>query len=355
MLAPTEFQLLLDQAPVMLWRAGADLRCDFVSAAWLRFTGQSYDDAVLGGWLAGVHPDDRERCRQAFEQGRACRTGFSLEYRRRRHDGAWRWVADHVVLPDERESNASMMGAALDIQTCRDDLDHRTARLAELAHELRSPLQGMTMWVDLLRRASGDANPKSFATAQRLIGRIGGLVGDLADLSRIERGRRLELRVEPFDLAELLDDVVGICRGVLEVRDRGPAAALSLQVDLDQAPFPVRGDRRRLEQVVQNLIENAIKFSPSGGEIQVRVGREGGSYVLEVTDHGIGIPAADLPHLRERFFRAGNATTADIPGTGLGLSIIEEIVTAHGGRLDIVSQVDVGTSVIISLPADGGA
>jgi PAS domain S-box-containing protein len=353
MLAVTEYQTLIDRLPVMFWRAGPDLRCDFVNAAWLRFTGQSYADAIVAGWLHGVHPDDHDRCRDAVVQGHARRATFALEYRRRRHDGVWRWVVDHVV-PPEGPDAAATLGAAVDIHDGRDLTEQRAHHLAELAHELRAPLQGITMWLDLMRGRSPTSDTRSFARAQRLVHRLGALVGDLADLSRVERGRPLELRIEPFDLTEMVQDVVELCRAVDELNGAGRPVRHVLQVEHDGAPFPVRGDRRRLEQVVQNLIENAIKFSTDGGDIHVQLDRHGGSYQLEVRDRGIGVAAADLPHLGQRFFRAGNATRARIPGTGLGLSIIEEIVTAHGGRLEIVSQVDVGTTVIVSLPADGG-
>ena len=345
MLSPDDLRALVERAPVLLWRTDPALRCEFVSAGWLRFTGQTYDQAVVGGWLDGIHPDDLPRCRDA-----ACRpTGRPLEYRRRHHDGTWRWLADHVVPREHDRPDAGLVGAAIDVSAYLDAAALRTHRLAELAHELRAPLNGLTLWLELLRRQQPVAPERPVvATAARLLERMSTLVRDLGELARVERGHGLELDLRSLDLAELASDLVALHRSAdADARQGGIVHQLRTELT---GPARVHGDRARLAQVVQNLIENAVKYSPAGGDIRIALAREGGFVQLRVSDQGIGVPAADLPHLRERFFRATNATRAGIPGTGLGLAIIEEILAAHGGRLDIASAVGFGTTVIVSLP-----
>jgi signal transduction histidine kinase len=118
---------------------------------------------------------------------------------------------------------------------------------------------------------------------------------------------------------------------------------------------PIEGDDLRLEQVIQNLLQNAVKYSPEGGPIEVKVAREGEYAVIAVTDHGIGIPAASQPQLFQRFFRAGNVDASNISGMGIGLYVVKEIVSRHGGDVRVSSVEHQGTTFTVRLPLAAGA
>jgi signal transduction histidine kinase len=167
-------------------------------------------------------------------------------------------------------------------------------------------------------------------------------VGDLLFVAQVEAGR---LSLEEGDVE--LDAVAA--ESIEASRPR--AAAGGVELELDAQPLPiVHGDRDRLAQAIDNLVSNAIKFTPDGGRVTVRVVREGDSAVIEVSDTGIGISEADLQRLFERFFRTQRATNAAIPGVGLGLTIAQAIVHGHEGQLAVQSVEGKGTTFRIDLP-----
>ncbi len=194
----------------------------------------------------------------------------------------------------------------------------------------------------LERRAIRDpAAPADLGRIRRLVAeaeRLRTLVLELLDAARVEQGRILGAR-EEFDLVEL-------CREVL-----GRQASERHRSALDAAG-PVIGawDRVRIAQLVENLVENAVKYSPDGGEVRVGVRREAGAAELTVADRGIGIPAADLPRLFDRFHRGSNVDDRRFSGIGLGLYICRGIAEQHGGRIRAESAPGAGTTFHVSLP-----
>ena len=168
------------------------------------------------------------------------------------------------------------------------------------------------------------------------------LVSDLLDVSRLQQGR-LELRPEPVELGELARQVVARFE---HAPHRTPRHALVVA-----APAPVTGewDAARLDQVLTNLVGNALKFSPTGGEVRVVVRQEGGEALLTVSDEGLGIGPDERATLFQPFQR-GEATARAIPGVGLGLYIASEIVARHGGRIEVASAVGEGSTFVVRLP-----
>jgi signal transduction histidine kinase len=153
--------------------------------------------------------------------------------------------------------------------------------------------------------------------------------------------RPLQLDLQPTDL-------VALARGSIAEQQ---AASERHRIVLDAEPAEVVGqwDATRLGRVLGNLLENAVKYSPAGGEVRVEVRREAGWAVVRVADQGLGIPAADLPHIFERFRRAGNVV-GQVPGTGLGLAVVRQIVEQLGGSVDVDSQAGLGSTFTVRLP-----
>jgi len=181
------------------------------------------------------------------------------------------------------------------------------------------------------------------AKARRQVDRLGALVEDLLDVSRLE-SKRLQMSQERVDLNELADDVVGDFRGQTRTHE--------LVLHRAREAVLVSGDRSRLEQVMVNLLENAIKYSPQGGQIEVRVERLDGDARVSVTDHGIGIPAPEQSRLFQRFFRATTATTRNYGGLGIGLFVSNEIVLRHGGHFEVKSEPGRGSRFSFVLPLE---
>ncbi|GAB3387980.1 hypothetical protein GCM10027568_08490 [Humibacter soli] len=215
-----------------------------------------------------------------------------------------------------------------------------------ISHELRTPLSSILGYLELLRddeeNPLGDEQLHYLEVAERNAHRLLRLVGDLLFTAQVESGRF------PLEMGEVrLRDVVDAA--VESARPAAAAVGVTLDARLDDVG-EMRGDATRLGQVCDNLISNALKFTPRGGRVTVRLFGGPDDVVIEVEDSGIGIPAAELDRLFSRFFRASSATRNAIPGVGLGLTISKAIVTAHGGRLGVESREGEGTCFRATLP-----
>jgi signal transduction histidine kinase len=221
--------------------------------------------------------------------------------------------------------------------------------VALASHELRTPLTSVLGYLEaVLAGDGGDLNPdqhRLLSVADRNAQRLAQLVNDVLTVAQSDAGR-LALDLRDVDLASLVDECAEGTR---------PAAGqrgIALCTDVRAVPL-VRADRARLAQVLDNLVSNALKFTPSGGQVTLRARPVGDEVVLEVTDTGIGIPLAEQRMLFTRFYRASSAVEAAIPGTGLGLAITAMIVERHRGRVGVESQEGAGTTFRVTLPTGG--
>ena len=222
--------------------------------------------------------------------------------------------------------------------------------VANVSHELRTPLTAIRGYAETLLGGALDDRARALQFLQvieRHSERLSRLIDDLLTLSDLELGRT-ELHPEPFELE-------GIVEGVLEVlRAKAEGKGIDLRMELPAGLPPVLVDRDQIEQVLINLIDNAIKYTPAGGRVRVsaatRDNEDRGAVEIRVVDSGIGIPEKDIPRLTERFFRVDRARSRELGGTGLGLAIVKHIIQAHGGSLAIESRPQQGTTVRVGLP-----
>ncbi|WP_457334351.1 hybrid sensor histidine kinase/response regulator [Rhizobacter sp. P5_C2] len=220
--------------------------------------------------------------------------------------------------------------------------------LATLSHELRTPLSAILGWTQVLRRAEKTGTPVDLARAIDVIDRNARaqvkLIDDLLDLSRIMAGK-IRLDAQQVPLLEVVQAAVDSARPAAEAKD------IRLATRLDPDAPTVRGDSSRLQQVVWNLLTNAIKFTPQGGQVQVALQRNGQRLALSVTDNGIGIPASFLPQVFDRFSQNDSSTTRAFGGLGLGLAICRQLVEVHGGTIRATSAGEGhGASFVVDLP-----
>ena len=211
--------------------------------------------------------------------------------------------------------------------------------LADVSHELRTPLTTMRGNLDLIERM-GEADPESISAIQLEIERMTRLVGDLLLLARADSGG-LPLERKPVEVDNILFDVYR------QVAMLNPPVDVKL-VDVDQVT--VLGDADRLKQLFLNLVENAIKYTPEGGSVELSLSKKGGWAQFEVCDTGIGIPPENLSHIFDRFYRVDKARARAHGGSGLGLSIAKWIAQAHGGAIRVKSQLGEGTTFTVTLP-----
>jgi signal transduction histidine kinase len=202
----------------------------------------------------------------------------------------------------------------------------RLEAIGDLAHELRTPLSSIKGLMEGLMDGILAAEPVTFLSVQREVARLQRLVHDLEELARVEAGQSpLDLR--PVNMTELLRAAADRLQPQFEDKD------IRLHVDVPHGLPHVRADAGRLLQVLLNLLGNALRYTPSGGQVTVRTYREGQQMVIRVHDTGIGIAAEHLPYLCERFYRVDKARTSASGGSGIGLTIARHLVEAHGGRL----------------------
>jgi signal transduction histidine kinase len=217
----------------------------------------------------------------------------------------------------------------------------RRAAAADIAHELRTPVTGILSRIEAAQdgvMADEAANLEAMH-AEAL--RLAALIDDVSQLAEAERPDLL-IAHAPVDLAE-------VCAVRAAAYD-GFFAAKGIAFAERREPAPVRGDARRLEQVVDNLLSNALRYTDPGGRVELDVRREGSRCLVEVRDTGIGISAADLPHVFDRFWRSDRSRSRATGGSGVGLAVVRELVRAHNGLVELRSELGLGTTARVVLP-----
>ncbi|MBW4465361.1 MAG: PAS domain-containing protein [Pegethrix bostrychoides GSE-TBD4-15B] len=343
----------------------------YISPAYERIWGRSAAEIYgnLQRWIEFVHPDDRERVKSAparcREQG-----SYEEEYRIIRPDGSIRWVRDRgFAVRDETGELYRLAGVAEDVTDwvrlaaerdqilCREQGARAEAEqanrikdefLAVLSHEIRTPLNPILGWAQILR--GGRLSPERTAEAVEIIERNAQLqvqlINDLLDISRILQGK-LNLQPVSVDLAQVTTAALETIRLAAEAKE------LRLRVDAPPGCCFIRGDVTRLQQVIWNLISNAVKFTPAGGEIEIQLTQVGQAAQLQVRDSGRGIDPEFLPHVFEYFRQQDGSTTRKFGGLGLRLAIVRQIVELHGGTVAAESAGDgQGATFTVTVPLE---
>lgn len=234
------------------------------------------------------------------------------------------------------------------VEIIRRDRDRSRDFLADVSHELRTPLAALRTFNQLLMESAGDdpdARAEFLESSAGQIERLDWLAQNLLELSKLDSGLVL-LDLRPDDLRAAVEsaghqhDTTAARRGV------------TVNVDLPPAPIRIRHDPPRIGQVVANLVGNAVKFTPRGGQVRVSVAATPGGARIDVADDGVGIDPKEMPHIFERFYRGSRANEARGSGSGLGLAIVRSIVEIHGGTIQVESGAAAGSRFTVHLPND---
>ena len=308
--------------------------------------------------LAKIHPEDRPEVVARYQRCMTDGADFDHEFRIVRTDGSVRWLCDRArTTRDVDGTPRYLTGACIDVTDRRDALSRAQAArsaaasairsrdevLAVVAHDLRNPVHTILMSATVaeLPAIAAAERDKQLGVIRRTARAMDRLIRDLLDATQIEMGQ-LAIDRQPLNVGALVDEVIAACA------PRAAAAGLKLSGDVAAGLPEISADRERITQVLNNLIGNALKFTPEGGAVTITVQRLNGGVEIGVADTGNGIPQAQLPHLFRRYWQADRGAHR---GVGLGLAIVHGIVAAHGGTIGVESVVGKGTTFRFTLPA----
>jgi PAS domain S-box-containing protein len=384
----TKFRAFVETTKEWVWALDAGGRLSYANPAVEQILGYAPKEILGRLGVDLVHEDDRDRVTWVTADAGAQREGWhGLILRWRHKDGSYRHLestATAIFDPDGvpsgfRGTNRDVTGrilaeaereslleaaekARVAAEAAQRDLAAQNERLRELdklkdefialvSHELRTPLTSIRGYTELLLDETAgelsDDQRQFLEVVERNSHRLLHLVGDLLFLAQIEAGK-LVLEIGALDMGSIASESVEAARPAAEEK--------RITLTLATGPVPLlAADRARMGQLLDNLVSNAVKFTPEGGRVDVRLRTLKGCAVVEVRDSGIGIPQAEKRFLFQRFFRTSTATEHAIQGTGLGLAISKAIVEAHGGEIAVESVEGEGTTFRVTFPLQQGA
>jgi len=343
-----KFRTISHAAPAIVWVTD-DRGIVFINERWTELTGQTLEQAQGQGWTAAVHPEDRRRLQPYRERCRRTGEPYEGEIRYRASDGEYRWHAFRA-LPAAPGRLDQWYGVSVDVhdawearQALKEADRRKDEFLATLAHELRNPLAPIRNALHLLQQRP--AEDPTVRAAQEILGRqvthMVRLIDDLLDVSRITQGK-LELRRQPVELSRVIEQALETSR---------PHISQQLTVALPSDPVRLDADPVRLAQVLSNLLNNAAKFTPKSGRIDVTAQVEGATVVIRVRDSGVGIAPEQLPNLFRIFSQAESPLERSKGGLGIGLSLARSLVELHDGTIEARSEgAGKGAEFIVRLP-----
>jgi len=327
--------------------------------SWAAFTGQSGTKTIRGGWATMLHPDDVKHATEVWERSLATGTPHENEFRVMSAEGVYKHMHARAIPVLESDGKVrEWVGTLTDITARKQaafEMQEENRRkdefLAMLAHELRNPLAPISSALEVIRSTKGDTAHlvPMCEIMSRQIHHMSRLLDDLLDVSRITRGV-VQLNKQAADLRVLGE------RCLQSARMSVAKKSIALSTNVSETPVPIFVDVTRVEQVITNLINNAVKFTPTGGRISVSIGIQEESAVCTVRDTGRGITETFLPHIFDLFSQADRSLARSEGGLGIGLTLVRSLVHMHGGTVEAHSDgVDQGSEFTVRLPLSSGS
>lgn len=362
------FRTMADNAPVMIWVADTTKACTYFNKGWLEFTGRRLAQEIGSGWERSIHPADLKQCKQLYETAFDQRLPFSQEYRVRRHDGKYQWVLDKGAPSYGPHGDfQGYIGSCIDIEDLKQaealklsNVSLRTQRAQLVAlnkskdefislasHQLRTPATGVKQYIGMLLQGYGGSLTKDqlqlLKTAYESNERQLTIVDDLLRVAHVDSGKVI-LKKQKINLVSLLRDVIREQTATFRQRRQtivleAPKQAVTAQVDTG-----------KIRMVLENLLDNASKYSPEGRNVTVTLAVNAHDVSILIADQGVGIGGNDLSKLFQKFSRVNNPLSTLVGGTGIGLYWAKKIVDLHDGQLLVTSKLHKGTTFTIQLP-----
>lgn len=338
------FRIMAENAPVMIWVSDTAKKRIYFNRAWLSFTGRTPEEENGHGWESSIHPEDLDRSIKIFNTAFDKREEYKKEYRLKRKDGEYRWILSQGVPFFNNGLFAGYIGSCVDINYRVEQELQKDEFLSIISHELKTPLTAMEVYTDLLRQLLikeekielAEFTDKLFVQINKLVE----LVKEILDVSWIN-GKTLYFNNEILSINKLMEEMIEEKKTVIKSH--------RFITHLDPVD-EILGDKARLIQVLDNIISNAVKYSPDANQIAVFTSQENNWITISIQDEGIGIPGPDIAKIFDRFFRSP-LSAKTFPGLGLGLYVSKKIIKKHKGRIDVISEPDKGSTFKISFPS----
>ncbi|MBS1520155.1 MAG: PAS domain S-box protein [Bacteroidetes bacterium] len=338
-------KLLADHITQMTWTCMPDGRVNFFNERWYEYTGLGLEQSMGWGWCETIHPDDIENFMDKYRE--ALHTGgiFEVENRYRRgKDGVYRWHLNRAM-PLKNENNEIILwvGTATDIEEQKRELERKDEFIGVASHELKTPLTSLKGYLQLILLHKKDDLPEAVKQyinkAVISLGKLQFLVDDLLDMSKIKAGR-LSYNMDVINLK----DVVTICAD--NAIHMNPTYMFEVENTED---FMIKGNAERIEQVLMNLINNAVKYSNGSRTVIIKSFKHADCARVSVTDFGIGLSDEQRLKIFERFYRVEDKKNMT-SGLGMGLYISSEIINTHNGKIGVESKLGEGSTFYFDLP-----
>jgi len=340
------FRLIADQTPLMIWQVNSEGKAVYVNKQWIDFTGLTFEESLGTGWANALHPDDKKQGK--FAAAYVDRLQFRSKARFKNIDGEYYWTLIHA---DPIYTNGLFEGYIGSITNINDQvaaqqalmelMDKKDEFLTVASHELKTPLTSIKAYTQLSIKTI-DAEDKAYPLINKTLGhidRLEKLVKDLLDVSRINSGQMV-YDIAEFQFEDVLNETVGHFRDISEKH--------RITVE-NSTPAIISGDRSRIEQILNNLLNNAVKYSPDAESVVINTAKKNNELVVSVKDFGVGIEEKDIAMLFNKFFRTSK-NFYKFQGLGLGLFITNEIVNRHGGKIWAESEPGKGSTFYFTLP-----
>ncbi|VXD19667.1 PAS/PAC sensor hybrid histidine kinase [Planktothrix serta PCC 8927] len=368
------FRNLAESMPQIVWSANPDGAVDYYNQRWAEFSGITQTDGQGWGWQPVLHSEDQQRTLDAWQQSVQTGQIYECEHRLLRFDGEFRWYLSRgVPVRDQQGQIIKWYGTATDIHEQKHSATERekllareqaaraeaeTANrikdefLATLSHELRTPMNAIMGWASLLRtrQLNSSTIARALETIERNTKLLNQLIEDILDVSRIIQGK-LCLNCYAIKLIPMIEEAIEMVRST--AINKGVEIVTIWETSTAASVF---GDMNRLQQIIWNLLSNAVKFTPTGGQITVKMSVIWENSTLpmaqiQVIDTGCGISPEFLPFVFERFRQADGSTTRSHGGLGLGLAIVRHLAQMHGGQVQAESPgLGLGATFTVKLP-----
>ena len=335
------FKFLADNIPVIIWTADPDGQLDYVNQRWYEYTGYGVEESKTKQREL-IHPDDLEHSTAEWRKALKEQKNYEHEFRfKRASDGSYRWhYAQAIPFKNINGEITAWIGTSIDIDDQKKELDKKDEFIGVASHELKTPLTSLKGYIQLMEYQNElPESTKLFVSkATASINKLQHLIDELLDASKIKAGK-LRFNKQDLDLTNLINTCVENSQYMYP--------SYKIRKDIRDGII-VKGNDERLEQVLMNLINNAVKYSPNNREIIVRAESDAISAVVSVVDFGIGMSKPDQKMVFDRFYRANGHDST--PGLGMGLYISAAIIKEHNGTIRVKSKLNEGSIFSFSLP-----
>ena len=336
------FKFLADNIPVIIWTADPEGRLDYVNRRWYEYTGFDLAESKTKQTEL-VHPDDLETASASWRQALQFKRNYEQEFRfKKASDGIYRWhFAKAIPFKDAHGNVTAWIGTNIDIDDQKKELEKKDEFIGVASHELKTPLTSLKGYMQLmeLQQNLPEEIKIYVLKATASVNKLQHLIDELLDASKIKAGK-LKFNKIGLNLTDLINVCVENCKYMYP--------SYNIKKEL-QENIIVNGNAERLEQVLMNLVNNAVKYSPEKKEIIVRAEKNNASAIVSVIDYGIGMSDSDQKLIFERFYRV-NGNEFSTPGLGMGLYISSDIISEHNGRLRVKSKLSEGSTFSFELP-----